>query len=511
MWVLTITEGSVTRTERLGEGTWTAGRAPDCRVVLQSRGVSREHARFRVAGGRLFVSDNASARGTSLNGSPVSGEAEVAPGAVVQLGDVVLVPSIEPDAPVALPNSQAPATGFATVVRPIEIGKDSPAPSADAARLMTLLSEIGKTLVTLDPLDALLARVVTLAFEVLPADEAAVLLRAPGSTDLLPCVVRRRDGRPVNRPLVSRTAIDLVVRDRVALLAVDAAVDPRLQAAQSIHAMQMRSIMCAPLWSRDEIIGVLFVQSPYTRQFSAADLDVFHALANYAAAAIDTARLRERVQLETRQRERLQRYHSPAVAERILTGEGPGDALVAQEREVSVLFSDLCGFTSLCERLEPRRSVALLNAYFTRMTDVVFAHEGTLDKFMGDAIMAVFGAPLDQPDHALRAVETARDMRRALEEMNEVRPDAPLAMRIGIASGVVMAGDIGSVRRREFTVLGDVVNTAARLEHQVAAPGQIVIGGATWTAVRDRVPVRALGRRSVAGRVAEVECYEVLE
>jgi adenylate cyclase len=510
MWTLTITERGGTRIQRMPDGTWTVGRGAGCTVVLQSPGVSREHARFRVARRRLFVADAGSARGTRVNGRNVTGEAEVPAGGVVQLGDVRIACAPVGHVPVAISDETSMAAGVATIVRPIVMGPSAPRPSADPGRLMTLLSEIGKTLVTAGPLDDLLGRVVTLAFGVLPAEQAVVMLR-DGGGQLAPRVMRRRDGEFVERPLVSRTVIDLVLRDRVALLAADAPTDDRLHGAESIHVMQVRSIMCAPLWSRDQIIGVLVVDSPFSRQFTEADLDVFHALANYAAAAIDTAALRERLALEARQRERLQRYHSPAVAERILTGEGTGDALSAQEREVSVLFSDLCGFTTLCERLPTRRSVELLNAYFTRMTDVVFAHDGTLDKFIGDGLMAVFGAPLEQPDHAVRAVAAARDMRRALQAMNEEQPESPLAMRIGIASGVVMAGDVGSVRRREFTVLGDVVNTAARLEHQVARPGQIVIAGTTRAALGTTVPVRALGPQAVAGRVAPVDCYEVLE
>jgi adenylate cyclase len=143
------------------------------------------------------------------------------------------------------------------------------------------------------------------------------------------------------------------------------------------------------------------------------------------------------------------------------------------------------------------------------MTDVVFEHEGTLDKFLGDALLAVFGAPFDQPQHPLRAVQAAIAMRHALADMH-ARQDGPkLGMRIAINTGVAITGDIGSPKRREFTVLGDVVNTAARIESEVAGPGEIVISGSTFERVKDRVKARPLGARTLRGRAATLDVYAV--
>jgi adenylate cyclase len=159
--------------------------------------------------------------------------------------------------------------------------------------------------------------------------------------------------------------------------------------------------------------------------------------------------------------------------------------------------------------MPPAQSAALLNVFLTRMTDVVFEHEGTLDKFLGDALLAVFGAPFDQADHAWKAVQAALAMRKALTDMNARGDTPPLQMRIAINSGTAITGDIGSSRRREFTVLGDVVNTAARIESEVAGPGEIVISGPTYERIRDRVSVRHLGSRVLRGRAASLEVYAV--
>jgi len=301
-----------------------------------------------------------------------------------------------------------------------------------------------------------------------------------------------------------------VLRERVAVLAADAATDPKLGVTESILSLSIRSFMCAPLWNKEDVIGVLYVDSPRIARFGPSDLDAFTALANAAAIAIEQARLSSQLLEETRRRERLQRYHSPAVVSRILhDSHADSGGMHAQEREVSVMFCDLVGFTTLSEGLPPTQVANLLNSFLTSMTDVVFDHEGTLDKFIGDALLAVFGAPLEQPDHALKAVNAAVAMRKALAELNERRGGQPLAMRIVINTGIGVTGDIGSPRRREFTVLGDVVNTAARMEDEIAGPGQIVIAASTYEAVKDQIKARSLGTKTLRGRATPIETFAV--
>lgn len=157
----------------------------------------------------------------------------------------------------------------------------------------------------------------------------------------------------------------------------------------------------------------------------------------------------------------------------------------------------------------PVEVTRILNRYLTRMSDVIFEYEGTLDKFIGDAILTVFGAPLDQPDHALRGVRAARAMREALKTLNQEHPEHPLEIRVGVNSGPVTAGDVGSPRRREYTVLGDTVNTCARLQSSVCKPGQIVMSRATYDRVRDDVEASPLGSFKVKERQKPVEVFAV--
>ena len=213
---------------------------------------------------------------------------------------------------------------------------------------------------------------------------------------------------------------------------------------------------------------------------------------------------------ETRRRERLQRYHSPGVIGRILHDGTSDGSFAAQTRDVSVMFCDIVGFTALSQHAEPQVVGDLLNDFFERMSDVIFELDGTLDKFIGDAILAVFGAPLDQADHASRAVGAALAMRRELARMNAERADRPIRMRIAINSGRALTGDIGSPKRREFTVLGDVVNTASRIESSVAQPDQIVISRGTRDSLGDGFQIRPLGGVALRGRDSELDVFEVI-
>jgi adenylate cyclase len=293
------------------------------------------------------------------------------------------------------------------------------------------------------------------------------------------------------------------------VLTSDVHEDPRFDGSQSVLLSDVRSLICGPLYAGEELIGLLYVDNPVTRQFTEADLELFSAIANYAAVAITQGRLAERLREESERRERLQRYHSPAVVERIMAqahGDGSG-VLEAQDREITVLFADLVGFTTLSETLPPAEVASLLNRFFSEMTDAIFSEDGTVDKFIGDAILAVFGAPVEQHDHARRAVRAAQAMRRAVARLN-AGGGRPLRVRYAINSGVAIAGDVGSARRREYTVLGDVVNTASRLE-SLAEPDQIIVSRATYDRISPPIAATPLGEKAIRGRAAKVDVLSI--
>jgi class 3 adenylate cyclase/pSer/pThr/pTyr-binding forkhead associated (FHA) protein len=309
---------------------------------------------------------------------------------------------------------------------------------------------------------------------------------------------------------ISRTVAHRVMTERVAFLAEDVAQHDLLHMAESVIMRRVQSLMCAPLWHEQRVSGVLYLEDGVQHKFNPADLEILVSLSNYAAVAIERSLLADRLLAEQRNRERLERYHSPAVVDRISAQTIDG-AFEAQERQVTVLFADLVGFTSIAETMPAGEVARLLNDFFADMTDVIFTHDGTLDKFMGDGLLAVFGAPLPQTDHAARAVAAAIEMQRRLRRRAALGTHPALTMRIGLSSGPVVAGDIGSPKRREYTVLGDTVNTAARLESSVAQPGQIVLTRVTLDRVVDTISARSLGMIELRGRRQAVEVFAIVD
>ena len=532
MYRLTYQDGDTPQSFTFASGEVVIGRSPDCQIVLRDFGISRNHARVLVGeSGEARIMDLKSKNGTQVNGVQVV-EAPLKDGDRITLGKFELTFGKALESKVVLDEGKPLSDEAGTIIRSVgELSKlltgtgpkapqDAKKAPADVQeieksnRILKVLTQVAETLIAVRPVEEVLHQVMDIVFEHMPADRGFLMLEDEAVADkLVPMVVKHRSsGGSEGRITVSKTITDRVMHDRVSILTSDAMVDPRFGAGDSIRFHGIRSAMCAPLWNKDEVIGIIHVDSPMlTNCFTVNDLDVLTALANYAAVAVERARLNQKIVAEEKKRERLGRFLSPQVANRILAASDHGAELGAPEvREVSILFADISGFTSMSETMSPSSVALLLNDYLSRMTDVIFKYEGTLDKYIGDAIMAVFGAPLDMPDHATRAIKTALEMQERLAEWNADRKEGPaFRIRIGINSGNAVAGEIGSINKKEYTVLGDTVNTASRLESSVAKPGSVVIGANTHALVEGLFEFRSLGSFSLKGKSLEVPCFEV--
>jgi adenylate cyclase len=516
MLELVYVDGNATRRTRIEDGL-TIGRASDNVVVLRDFSVSRHHARINASDDSYRIVDLQSTNGVKINDTYVTDGTLVA-------GDRLTIGSFQLDVRRASTDPEDLSTG--TYLRPLsefnqdyglegEMVAEVSRETGARERVFEILAQVAKTLIQVEELEPVLAKVMDVVFEHLElVDRGFIVLFDDRQQPRLELFRAREseDGAAPDVP-ISRTILDMVSRQKVAILTHDAQADQRFETRRSIRIHQIRSAMCAPLWLRDRVIGVINVDSPlHVGSFSTSDLDLLTALANYAAVAIERARLNEKIQSERMARDRLERYHSPAVIEAVLAGPDHEETPVTV-RETSILFADIVGFTARCESQSPEQVADFLNQFFSLAAEAIFACGGTLDKFIGDEVMAFFGAPLPQEDHAERAVRSALGLLRGLERWN-VRRIAealdPVEVRIAIHSGPVVVGDIGSETRVDYTVLGNTVNVAARLEEYASEPGQIVIGDTTHSAVAHLFPTEHLGNVKLKGLSRKIAAYRVL-
>jgi adenylate cyclase len=522
-----------TRRFLLSGGDVSIGRSSENGIVLNDFSVSRRHALLSERGGVWTVEDLKSTNGVKVNG-------DFAPKSPLKASDVISVgtftlhvreqPTTKSVASKSISDSsstfvrsiadfnrdynlEATGTGLGVMDVGGTLAGRRPAPEKAREKIFEILVQVARTLIEAADVDQILSKVVDLLFDFLPAERAVVVLREDSGR--LVATLARQRGRAGSEATetFSHTIVETVVRERVAVLTSDALTDDRFEAGQSIRIQQIRSAMCVPLWNREHVIGALHVDTPLkTGTFTADDLDLLTALGNFAAVAIERARLQGRIAKEERIRERLARYHSPGVVEEIVS-EGPAGVEKVRTRDVTVFFADIVGFTTAAETMAPEDLSHFLETVFTFAADAIFEQGGTLDKFIGDAVMAFFGAPIPQPDHPRRAVAAAAKLIESLKAWNVGRVrrgEPPVAVRVGVNTGRAVVGDIGSDRRVDYTVLGNTVNVAARLESSVAGPNEIVVGEETARLAGDAFVFEPLGEQRLKGLTKGLRAFRVV-
>jgi len=468
------------------------GRGAAADLVIADTAVSRAHAEVQVVPDGVRARDLGSANGTFLNGAPIV-EAIARPGDTLTFG----LPAfrLEPAEPARpdVPPARALAPSGDIVGDPVTL-----------RRLLAL----ARTLAGRIEPDQLAGDIADLAFEVVAADRVALLLARGPNRELVPVQSRSRVGDAaavrVPRAIAGRAAAE-----RRPLL-VENALDDATLGSGSVVAERVRAAVAVPLLSDGEtVIGVLYADR-MTRPdpFTDAEAGALQAFAGLAAVSLAKLDLTEALQRQTETRRNLERFFAPEVAAAIVAAGAPVVA-GGDRRTVTVLFNDIRGFTQLAESLAPEAVADLLTEFFSAMAEVVFAHGGTLDKFLGDGLLAVWGAPLPVEDDAGRALEAARTMQHTVAALNAVwrsRGRPTIAIGIGLARGEVFAGRIGSDRRLDYTVLGDPVNLAARL-CDTAAPGEILLTGQVREALTDRRGLALRPEGAVRGRTGAAEVW----
>ncbi len=551
--------------------SYTIGRSKDCDVVLNDRRVSRKHAHivssdgtFRIVDG--YYEDGVLKRSVNhvfVNGSAVL-EKVLAAGDSITIGESKLVftvvasmpfipehhvsfaavqPATEaeitrPAAPVEVANgvdyddkplgqTQLQISAKEIIGRQSHLSIESSIATPDEikdlrrkAKMLELLYEMSRSIGTVFDLKEIFDRATDLIFRGTPADRVVALL-ADETLDgkildysLVPVSVKTRDNKiaqVTESMTVSRTITQKVMREKVALLSQDAKTDAQFLGAESIVSQGVRSTICAPLITESNVHGVLYADrlDPFAA-FTPDHLELISAVAAQTAVTVETVKAHKRLAREEVARANYSRFMPEYVVKQILNSPN-SFRLGGVNQTVTVLFADIRGFTSLSEKEKPEKVVSLLNRYFSLMSEIIFAHGGTLDKYIGDGLMAIFGAPTASEEDALNAVKAAVTMQKRLPPLNEeLRAEgySPISIGIGLHTGEALIGYIGSDKRSEYTAIGDTVNLASRLESN-AGGGQILMSEATAEASGNLIPINPREPLTVKNRVQPVKVLEV--
>jgi adenylate cyclase len=477
----------------------TVGRGNANDLVLNDASVSRFHAVFKLRDNSIFVADRGSTNGIVLNDAKINKETELKDGDVALLGLYRLrLENVDDKGlqvrrgewPSTLNNIMRDRTQQAALPRSSDTHSNELTDLAGRVKklerenyLLTVLYEAGKALSSKLALEHICEQVISLACLIEGVERGFVMLFDERGEVAKQTEVRYRDPASASsRPqiILSKSVLELIRKERQPILIDDVSADERFSGSESLKISGLRSAMCAPLVGKEQLFGVLYVDNlEKASAFTQDELNVFALVAAQAGAAIDNAIAHEKIAQQSLQRSALERFLSPEVVEMVVAN--PDIRLGGVNQEVTVMFADIRGFTTMSETMEPGRVVEILNEYFTRVTDVIFDNGGTLDKYIGDAVMAVFGAPISKGNDAAAAVNSAMQIQRLLVELNRdaaAREWPELRVGIGINTGNAIAGNIGSPRRLDYTVVGDAVNTAQRLMTN-AAGGQILISEST--------------------------------
>jgi adenylate cyclase len=520
----------------LREGqTLILGRGAASDIPVFDPTISRRHAEIVASATSVKIHDFGSSNGTFVNGAQVE-QANVNAGDIVMFGKVTFrVAFIEPAAPPPEPPRASGATAAprpsSTILRELAVNKSSgplstvfrlpdlaaaKAESANASgserteRKLALLLEVSKGLSRAADVDTLLDKITQFVFEIMDVDRVAIDL-VDASGERVPKISRDRKG-PITGRAVPQSIARKVASEKVAVLSDNAPEDERF-GGQSIVMQSIRSAMCAPLLgSGDAVLGVLYVDNvTATQRFGDEDLDFLIAFSNIAAVALENSRFAERIRRETIVRSNFERFFAPTLAAKIADA-GEQVKLGGDKRTVAILFSDIRGFTALSETMNPDAVASLLSEYFEVMVEIVFRHGGTLDKFIGDAVMAQWGAPIGGTDDADRAMAAALDMLAELKELNakwQAAGRTTVEAGIGLNYGESFAGYIGSERRLEYTVIGDAVNISSRLCAR-AEGGEILLTESMKKALSKPPKLTEKGSLELKGRKKPMPVFSVV-
>lgn len=511
------------------------GRGEDNDVVLPDplRRVSRFHAQISCdEAGKPVLSDLRSANGTFVNDHPATTPVFLQPDDVVRIGPYRLIyrDSKARVSPQADPNETSMFRIEAAAVELNELQARSGLLDLAGSNLITqnsvemsaleLLHQVGVRLARTATEADVMETAVDLLFKIEGVHRATLMLWDEDKEAFEGAPLFTRDGKRTmevgasNDPrdlVLSKTILGTVRRENRPLHIRDTRSDANLEIAASIVRAGIQAAFCSPLTFQGSFLGVLYADNLASPDaFSPADFRTFTTIAAQAGLALASAVARSELIRREVERTAMRLYLSPQVADLIAASDG-AIQLGGVLQPLTVLFADIRGFTSLSEKLAAPDVVLLLNEFFTAITRVILEAGGTLDKYIGDCVMALFGAPVPAGDDVERGLAAAADMQREVVKLNRSRRQRGLPefrIGVGIHTGLAVVGNIGSDQRMQYTAVGDTVNVAARLVNY-AAPGQVIVSESVRAVAANRSRFQYLSEVELKGRQQKLNIYSV--
>ncbi len=515
---------------QLQVGINSIGREGDNSIQVMDKSVSRYHAQIMLTPEKVMLRDLESLNQTFINGIPIK-QQQLQHGDWICCGNLVFKYTLSLESEDRLPHGETPQLTIFSRLLPEQtqidledlISQDNYETQGSVLKLrhqddvgrsvdkLKILLAVSKQLSSLEEPEKLLGRLLDLLLEIMSVDRAVVLMVNPTTGKLEQKAVKYREHIPTEEQFYSSTITRFVRENGVAILSSDAFSDQRFSDAASVMSQEIRASMCVPLKPQASVIGVLYADNlSRTNVYSQEDLEFLTGLVNQAAIAIENARLNQQIQAEVRLRSKLENFF-PETVTRKLKEEGK---LETVDAEATILFADISGFTQMSSRREPRTLIETLNEYFTMMVEeIVFPYGGTLDKYMGDGLLAMWGAPYNHADDAQKAVQAAIAMQQGVRRLNarwQKQGKEPIQIHIGLNTGKVAAGNIGSQKLIQYTAIGDTVNVASRV-CSVAQADEILISQSTFSQlISCPVPLLKMPPVRVKGKEEPLELYRLL-
>ncbi|HBC75647.1 MAG TPA: hypothetical protein DC017_12510 [Candidatus Wallbacteria bacterium] len=530
---------------------YTLGRSPECSVMVKSTIASRLHARLFFRDGSWRVSDNQSTNGTWLNGKKIK-ESAIANYDVVRIGDVLVEFNDEELLQSIIVNKseiseytseKAAAQNLVLNEFSVKVGellKDFNEKTnernfreetarfqtrltemvnsyaSDNARInseMKILFELTKSISEILNLKQLLNIALDLVHQIKKVDRGLVLLYEKKSDRFVPYVARKMSlsDLKVDENLVSKSILAYMKNNPGPVLIKNSLMDERFASAESVVALSAKSILCIPLVSQQGLQGSFYLEKDAAQPFDESDAEFLKNFASAVSVAVENTKLIMAIKRERSIRNNMERYLSPNLIDQLTQTSGELK-LDGEKREISVMFADIKNFTKMSEQLKVEEVFSMLNKTFSEITQIIFKHDGTLDKFIGDAVMAFFGAPMKHDDDPVRSVMTAVEIIETVKRMaDEYRSEfgVEVSFSIGINTGEAIVGNVGSLDRMEYTAIGDTVNLAARLQAK-AGYNEIVINESVYNLVKDRFRCEPLPPFFVKGKEQAINAYLII-